>query len=140
MDHVTADKRSLIMSRVPSFNTSPEIAIRKLLHNAGFRFRLHPKHLPGRPDIVLPRLRLAIFVHGCFWHGHEMCRYGRLPKSRLEYWGPKISANRERDWRNADDLMKNEWTVEVIWQCETRNGVILAQRLSNLVGRDVIHA
>lgn len=137
MDSVTTDRRSYIMSRVPSTDSSPELFVRKLLHRSGLRYRLHAKNLPGRPDIVLVSLRLAIFVHGCFWHGHQDCPKGRLPKSRLQYWEPKIAANRERDGRVADILKQQGWRVESIWQCEIKDQSALARRLSLLVGRKV---
>ena len=137
MDRVTSERRSYIMSRVPSINSSPELVVRKFLHRSGLRYRLHVKDLPGRPDIVLARLRLAIFVHGCFWHGHQDCPKGRLPKTRLEYWGPKIATNRERDKLVSDSLKHQGWRVEPIWQCETKNAATLRRRLSELVGRRV---
>lgn len=137
MDRVTSERRSYIMSRVPSTNSSPELVVRKLLHRSGLRYRLHANNLPGRPDIVLVSLQLAIFVNGCFWHGHQDCPKGRLPKSRLEYWGPKIAANRERD-RQVSSLLKEQgWGVGRIWQCETKDRTTLARRLSVLVGRRI---
>lgn len=138
MDHVTRERRSYIMSRVPSTDSSPELVVRRLLHKSGLRYRLHVKGLPGRPDIVLTRLRLAIFVHGCFWHGHQDCPKGRLPKSKVEYWRPKIAANRERDKRALESLKRQGWRVAPIWQCETRDRKVLTSRLSKLVGREVV--
>ena len=135
MDHVSPETRSLIMSRVRSQDTSPELAVRKLLHSAGFRFRLHRKDLPGKPDIILPKHRLALFVHGCFWHGHSGCSKGRLPKSRLSYWAPKIRANQNRDARNMRDLESLGWTVAVIWGCETRRPLELAQQLCTIIDK-----
>lgn len=119
-DHVSVAKRSEIMSLVRQRNTGPELAVRKVIHSWGYRFRLHRKDLPGSPDIVFPVLRKAIMVHGCFWHGHK-CRYGRLPKSRLEYWGPKIAANRVRDAANVRKLRDCGWSILTVWQCELRN-------------------
>ena len=137
MDRVTTARRSHIMSRVPSTDSTPELLVRKFLHRSGLRYRLHVKNLPGRPDIVLVSLRLAIFVHGCFWHGHRDCPKGRLPKTRLDYWGPKIAANHDRDSRVAESLAKQGWRVEPIWQCETKDRKALARRLSLLVGRKI---
>lgn len=117
------------MARVGSKDTMPEIVVRQLLHAMGYRFRLHRRDLPGTPDVVLPRLGKAIFVHGCFWHGHSGCRLGRLPKSRLEYWGPKIAANRARDARKATALRRAGWSVATVWECETRRPDRLAARL-----------
>ena len=121
MDRVSPEKRSQIMARVRSKDTSPELVVRKILHARGFRFRLHRRDLPGRPDIVLPSRRTAIFVHGCFWHGHAGCSKGKLPKSNLEYWEPKIAANRKRDSSNVVALEGMGWTVRVIWQCQIEN-------------------
>lgn len=103
------------MSRIRGKDTKPEMTIRRGLHARGFRFRLHVKDLPGRPDIVLPRWRAVIEVRGCFWHGHEGC--GRMPKSRQEFWGPKIMNNRERDVRNEWALQDIGWRLLVVWEC-----------------------
>ena len=119
-DHVTSKKRSAIMAQVRTKNTGPELVARKMLHRLGYRYRLHRRDLPGSPDIVFPRPRLAIFVNGCFWHGHA-CRYGRLPKSKLRYWRPKIEANRTRDILKHRQLRKLGWDFVVVWQCELRN-------------------
>lgn len=105
------------MQSVGQKNTGPEIAIRRALHRLGYRFRLHARSLPGRPDIVFPSRQKVIFVHGCFWHGHD-CSKGRLPKSRPEYWIPKIEANKNRDERTVNELKKAGWESLVIWQCE----------------------
>lgn len=107
------------MQSVRQKNTGPELAVRHALHALGYRFRLHPKDLPGRPDVVFPGRKKAIFVHGCFWHGHG-CQKGRLPGSRLAYWGPKIAANKERDERTVNELERSGWHCFVVWQCETR--------------------
>lgn len=110
------------MGRIRNKNTGPELAVRKALHAAGFRFRLHRRDLPGRPDIVLPRLRLAIFVHGCFWHGHD-CRRGKLPDDNAEFWVEKIDRNKARDVAAQAALSQAGWTVETIWQCQLKNGL-----------------
>jgi DNA mismatch endonuclease, patch repair protein len=107
------------MSSVGTRNTGPELVLRRLLHAEGYRYGLHNKNLPGRPDIVFRQVRKAIFVHGCFWHGHR-CRWGKLPKSRLDYWRPKIVTNRKRDLGNRCDLEKLGWETHVVWQCELR--------------------
>jgi DNA mismatch endonuclease (patch repair protein) len=127
-DTRTADQRRKIMQAVQGKDTGPEWVVRRLLHGAGYRYRLHDRHLPGRPDIVLPGRRKAIFVHGCFWHGHD-CAKGRLPKTRLDYWAPKIEANRERDARKRAELEAQGWTVCVVWQCETKEIEALKVRL-----------
>ena len=118
-DHVSPKKRSAIMAQVRTRNTGPELVARKMLHRLGYRYRLHRKDLPGSPDIVFPRTKLAIFVNGCFWHGHA-CRYGRLPKSKLQYWRPKIEANRTRDVSKQRQLRQRGWSFLVVWQCELR--------------------
>ncbi|MGO9319063.1 MAG: very short patch repair endonuclease [Terracidiphilus sp.] len=112
----TAAKRSAMMSRIRSKDTKPEILVRKALHRLGFRFRLHVQHLPGRPDIVLPKYRIIIQVKGCFWHGHT-CRDGRLPKSNRDYWVPKLLRNRERDITNERRLRRVGWSVRTLWEC-----------------------
>lgn len=103
-----------------STDTAPEMLVRKALHRLGFRYHLHRKDLPGSPDLVFPSRGKAIFVHGCFWHGHG-CRWGRLPKTKLEYWAPKIEANRARDARKQSELHRAGWKSLVVWQCELRN-------------------
>ena len=104
------------MAAIRGKNTSPEVLIRRALHARGFRFRLHSKHLPGRPDIVLPKYRAVIFVHGCFWHGHD-CPQFRWPATRAEFWQTKIEGNRERDRRQHDILIAKDWRVAVVWEC-----------------------
>lgn len=120
------------MRCVSTKNTGPEKAVRSLLHRLGYRFRLHRKDLPGTPDIVFPSRHLALFVHGCFWHSHD-CRIGKPPKSRLDYWLPKLQANHARDLRNAAALVAAGWHVEVVWQCELFDQEALAARLSRLL-------
>ena len=107
------------MASVATRNTGAEIAVRSLVHRLGFRFSLGRTDLPGKPDLVFVSRRKVIFVHGCFWHGHS-CRYGRLPKSRIEYWGPKIAQNRVRDRLQAKALRKAGWSVMVVWQCQLK--------------------
>ena len=112
--------RSEMRSRIGARNTQPELAVRRGLHAAGFRFRLHRRDLPGSPDIVLPRHRTVIFVHGCFWHRHERCSNFRLPKTNTEFWRDKISRNVERD-RNAEEALASQgWRVLTVWECATR--------------------
>jgi DNA mismatch endonuclease (patch repair protein) len=130
---VVDPKRSALMSRIRSSNTQPELAVRRFLHAMGFRFRLHRRDLPGQPDLVLPRHRLVIFVHGCFWHQHPGCRLASSPKSRQDYWGPKLSSTVERDRRNAGHLRDIGWRVETIWECDTREAERLAARVAEIV-------
>lgn len=115
-DTFTPEKRSWIMSRVKSKDTEPEIAIRSMIHKMGFRFRLHRKNLPGSPDLVFPKYKKVIFVHGCFWHGHK-CRKGRLPDSNRNYWKEKIRKNRNRDKNNVKKLTGLGWQILIIWEC-----------------------
>ncbi|MCE8508101.1 DNA mismatch endonuclease Vsr [Ruegeria pomeroyi] len=119
-DHVPPDRRSFIMSKVGQKNTKPEMMLRRALHARGYRYRLHQRDLPGSPDLVFPARRKVIFVHGCFWHGHE-CRWGKAPKSRAEYWLPKIEANKARDNRVLTLLCDKGWQAMVVWQCELRD-------------------
>ncbi|WP_448662822.1 very short patch repair endonuclease [Sphingomonas sp. CJ20] len=122
-------ERSAQMARVKGRDTGPELRVRRALHRAGLRFRLHDRGLPGKPDIVLPSRRLAIFVHGCFWHRHPdpACKLARLPKSRLDFWVTKLEANRARDERNAAALIAKGWEVRTIWECELSDSEALAR-------------
>jgi DNA mismatch endonuclease (patch repair protein) len=119
VDRLSPEQRSLNMSRVRGKDTAPEITVRRLLHADGLRFRLHRRDLPGRPDIVLPRHRAAVQVHGCFWHGHS-CPLFRLPATRTEFWRSKINANRRRDAAAAAALCTLGWRVMVVWECALR--------------------
>lgn len=132
MDTRTPEQRRRIMQAVKQKNTGPELAVRKLLYSHGYRYRLHRRDLPGRPDIALGPKRKAIFVHGCFWHGHD-CPKGQLPKSKLNYWGPKIEANKERDRRKQRELEELGWDVMTIWQCELANAQALWVRIQEFV-------
>jgi DNA mismatch endonuclease (patch repair protein) len=125
------------MASVKQRNTVPEVSLRKALHEAGFRFRLHPRSLPGHPDIVLPRYRLAIFVHGCFWHRHHGCKKASTPKTNLEYWIPKFHANVERDARKAEQIESLGWRVFIAWQCEIEENVSkVVDQIAKLVGNN----
>ena len=109
------------MSAIKSKNTKPEIAVRKMLHALGYRFRLHRKDLPGSPDIVLPKYKTVIFVHGCFWHRHENCKFASTPKTRKEFWENKFKGNVKRDLEIQKNIKNIEWRSLVIWECETKN-------------------
>lgn len=126
-------ERSRLMARIKGKNTRPEMIVRKWLHAAGFRFRLYRRDLPGKPDLVLPKWRLALFVHGCFWHQHPGCKRASTPKTREAFWGSKLALNVTRDARQAAELEALGWTVAVIWECETRNQAILGQRLAQIL-------
>ena len=119
-DVVDKATRSRMMAGIKGANTKPEMALRKALHALGLRFRLHAKRLPGRPDIVLPRWKAVIFVHGCFWHRHEGCRYATVPATRPQFWNEKFAANVSRDQRNLDGLAAAGWRARVVWECDLK--------------------
>ena len=121
--------RSENMRRIRSKNMRPELAVRSLVHRMGYRFRLHRKELPGKPDLVFVSLRKVIFVHGCFWHSHEECKSAHVPKSNLSYWRPKLMRNRMRDARNIDALRAAGWKPMVIWECELKKESVLGSRI-----------
>lgn len=128
-----ADKRSEVMRRVKGRDTSPERTLRRLLTELGARYRLHRRDLPGSPDIVLPGRRLAIFAHGCFWHGHDCARGARVPKANRDYWLAKVSRNRARDVLAGGALEAAGWQVETIWECEMKDQAALKARLEALL-------
>jgi len=119
-DMHTKEIRSYNMSRIRSKDTKPEMMVRKFLHKNGFRYRLHVKNLPGKPDIVLPKYKTVIFIHGCFWHAHEKCRYAVMPKTNTGYWSKKISGNVSRDFLAKELLQKLGWKEIVLWECDLR--------------------
>lgn len=129
-DTLTPSERSERMSRVRAKNTKPEMNARRAAHRLGYRFRLHRRYLPGKPDMVFPRLRKIVLVHGCFWHRHEGCGGGRMPKSRPEFWGPKLARNVERDREVRAALGELGWDVMVLWECEARTVDAAASRLA----------
>ena len=129
MDRLTAERRSWNMSRIKRRDTLPERRVRSLLHRLGFRFSLRSQNLPGRPDIVLKSRKIAIFVHGCFWHRHKGCKNSVLPKTREEFWLAKLNGNVERDERNAIVLKQQGWKVLTIWECEVEEESQLSQKL-----------
>lgn len=129
MDVLTKKQRSYCMSRIRKTNTKPELAVRRIVHRLGYRFRLYRRDLPGCPDIVLPRYRKVIFVHGCWWHRHN-CRLGRRsPKSKEAYWLPKLQGNKERHKKNRRLLQREGWEVLTIWECQANDPQKLTQRL-----------
>ena len=129
MDTLTPAQRRKTMTAVKSRDTSPELLVRRLLHAAGFRFRLHRKDLPGKPDVLLPRYRTVVFVHGCFWHQHPDCKGSLRPKSNTEYWDKKLTRNVERDAQTKVQLESLGWHVITVWECETREPDVLIARL-----------
>jgi DNA mismatch endonuclease, patch repair protein len=137
MDKLTPEHRSENMRRIKSKNTSPELAVRSLLHVMGYRFRLHARELPGKPDIVFRRRKKAILVHGCFWHGHDAgCADSRRPKSNRRYWNPKITGNKERDARNLAVLRKEGWQVLVVWDCQIQDTPKLRRLLERFMATE----
>lgn len=135
MDRLTPERRSRLMSRIGSANTKPELGVRSILHRMGYRFRIHGKGLPGTPDVVLPRWRAVVLVHGCFWHGHACKRRG-MPKSRVDYWAQKIHSNRLRDRRTRRQLQRLGWTVIVVWECELKQPERLILKLKQALTGD----
>lgn len=132
-DVFSREKRSAIMSRIHGTDTEPELRVRKQLFSMGFRYRLHYAKLPGKPDIVLPKHKKAIFVHGCFWHGHPDCKRAKPPSSNVEFWRAKIGRTVERDRKNLELLTTLGWKVLTIWACETTNGSLLKRKLGDFL-------
>lgn len=141
-DIVDPETRSRMMAAIRGSNTKPEIALRKALHARGLRFRLHDPKLPGRPDVVLPKYRAVIFVHGCFWHRHEGCRYATTPKTRPEFWEAKFQANVDRDKRNLEQLHAMGWHTLVVWECnlKARNAFEVALAVDDWLTKTILKA
>ena len=132
--HKVSEQRSRNMSAIKSKNTKPEIAVRKVLHSMGYRFRLHRKDLPGSPDIVLPKYKTVIFVHGCFWHRHQNCKYASTPKTRQEFWNKKFNENINRDKINQENLSSKGWKIIIVWECEIKDkNLLIKERLKGLL-------
>lgn len=131
MDNIPPSERSEIMSRVRSKNSRPEMRVRRLVFAEGYRYRLHARDLPGCPDLVFRGRSKVIFVHGCFWHRHEGCALARMPKSRLDFWEPKLEANKQRDARNKKQLAREGWKVLTIWECQLKD----TERLKRTIRR-----
>lgn len=134
-DIFTPEKRSECMRAIRSTNTKPERLVRSLVHALGFRFRIHRDDLPGKPDVVLPRLKKIIFVHGCFWHGHQQCRVAHTPKSNTSYWTPKLERTVRRDARNQRQLRRLGWSVMVLWECQLKDVGRVASRLERFLNK-----
>lgn len=135
LDTLSPAERSERMGRVRGKNTKPELVVRSLVHGLGFRYRLHGSQLPGRPDLVFTKRRKVIFVHGCFWHRHEGCPKTRLPKTRLDFWVPKLNGNRLRDEENQRRLLEAGWEYLIIWECEVRSREALTARVLEFLGQ-----
>ena len=133
MDTRSPEQRRRIMQSVGQKDTGPEMTVRRILHGMGYRYRLHAKGLPGKPDIVFAARKRAIFIHGCFWHGHD-CKKGRLPKSRMEYWGSKLKINKDRDVAVSDKLGCAGWQTLTLWECETKDGTATTATLRAFLG------
>ena len=133
VDTLTPAQRSALMSRIRGVDTKPELAVRRALHAQGYRYRTHLRGLPGRPDVVFTKRRIAVFVHGCFWHRHG-CAKTSDPKSRVEYWQTKFESNVERDRRNQEQLIRDGWRVFVAWECEVEKDDALFVRLAEFLG------
>lgn len=130
----TPEQRSFNMSRIKNRDTKPEMRVRSITHGMGYRYRLHRKDLPGRPDLVFPSRKKVIFVHGCFFHMHD-CRYGQVvPKTNAEFWAKKRRSNVERDARNITELKGGGWQVFTVWECETRNPELLPEKIAEFLG------
>ena len=135
MDNLSKEKRSWNMSRIRSKNTKPELRVRSLLHGLGYRFRLHSPKLPGKPDIVLPKYRTVVFVHGCFWHRHRGCKYAYKPKSRQEFWERKFSDNVNRHSEVVRELLERGWKILVVWECQVRHLDSVGERLEEYISQ-----
>jgi len=133
VDRITEKHRSWNMSRIKSKDTKPELIVRSLLHRMGYRFRLHRKDLPGKPDIVLPKYKTVVFVHGCFWHRHPNCKYAYTPKSRQEFWKKKFRDNVKRYRAIAKELRNSGWKVLVVWECQLRD----LHRLEKMIEKSI---
>ncbi|GLK47184.1 very short patch repair endonuclease [Brevundimonas intermedia] len=134
MDIVDKHERSKLMGRIRGKDTKPELAVRRIAHRLGYRFRLHRKDLPGSPDLVFPRRCKVVFVHGCYWHRHQGCRLAYQPKSNVEFWNRKFAVNVARDRRVLVDLTDQGWKTLVIWECEVKDSDLVASRLSAHLG------
>ena len=140
MDSISKERRSWNMSRIRSKNTRPELLVRSILHGSGYRFRLHARELPGRPDIVLPKWKTVVFVHGCFWHRHKGCRFAYSPKSQKAFWRKKFRENMKRDVRKTEALTSSGWTVVTVWECELPCPAHLGERLQLIRKQGSKHA
>lgn len=131
-DIISREHRSLLMGKIQGQNTKPELAVRSICHAMGLRYRLHRRDLPGSPDLVFPKYRLCLFVHGCFWHRHTNCKYAYTPKTNLDFWLPKLQRNVERDRETSEALRELGWQVAIIWECETKHPDLLAAKITSI--------
>lgn len=133
MDNLDKEQRKLCMSNIRSKDTTPEVIVRKILTKLGIRYRLHVKKLPGKPDIVIAKRRKVFFINGCFWHQHNGCKKSTMPKTRLDYWGPKLKRNIEKQEQDIKSLRKQGWKVYKIWECQTKKGDALTKRIQKML-------
>lgn len=135
VDNISKKERSRVMSLVKQKDTGPEIAVRSFLHRRGFRYRLHDKRLPGKPDMVFPKYKCVLFIHGCFWHGHHdpNCKLARTPKSNIKFWKEKVVSNQKRDERNISKLKKMGWRVLLVWECQIRETRVLETLVQKII-------
>ena len=138
MDRLTEEKRSWNMSRIKNRDTQPELKVRSILHRMGLRFRLHRKDLPGKPDIVLPKFKKVIFVHGCFWHRHPTCKLAYTPKTRIEFWNNKFNRNIQNDIKVTKKYSQSEWNQIIIWECETKEFKKLEAKIKNIFFKNMV--
>lgn len=134
-DRISKSERSALMAKVRSKGTAPEMIVRKLAHTLGFRYRLHRKDLPGKPDLVFSGKKKVIFVHGCFWHGHDCPSGANQPRSNIEYWAEKLDRNKNRDKENKRSLEKMGWGVLIVWECEVKDTSSLVQRITSFLNQ-----
>jgi DNA mismatch endonuclease, patch repair protein len=139
MDVVSPKRRSEIMSRIRGKDTTPELIVRKLVYSMGYRYRLHYSKLPGKPDLVFPGRKKVIFVHGCFWHGHEGCPKGSLPKTKLDYWRPKLEENKRRDAEKQEALKELGWQILIIWQCELKKIKLIKRSIMTFLDNNSVY-
>lgn len=133
MDNLTKNQRKKCMTKITNKNTKPELLVRKALTKKGIRYRLHVKKLYGKPDIVISRLKLAMFINGCFWHQHKNCKYGVMPKTNINYWKPKLERNVQKQKEDVNQLKKNGWNVSVLWECKLKNNKSIETKLSQIL-------
>lgn len=136
MDNISPERRSEIMSRVRSRDSKPEMLVRRLVHAMGYRYRLHARDLPGKPDLVFRSRRKVIFVHGCFWHRHQDCNLARIPKSRRDFWVEKLTKNRDRDERIQQKLLEEGWNTLTLWECELGNSVAVEDKVRGFLNAE----
>lgn len=139
VDHISPQRRSWLMSRVRGKHTSPEMRVRRIAHALGLRFRLHRKNLSGKPDLVFPKHKVVILVHGCFWHRHAGCPKASIPKSRPTFWEEKFSRNVKRDRLNKEDLVARGWNVITIWECQTKDEALIMRALRPMLDEGGSH-